>query len=100
MCIFLEKAEKSPQRWGLRPQTPVSFRRLGAGGSAPRPPSCYFNSINLLIFSTAQHFFTPLKLRPIISYLSDSSWAPLLSLLPFPWLKPLVTPLILLDFLK
>jgi len=59
MRYFLEKAEKSPQRGGLHPQTPV-----------PRPPSCYFHSMYVLIFSTAQHFSAPLKLKlqSIISY--------------------------------
>jgi len=30
MLYFLEKLEKSPKRWGLRPQTSVGLRRLGA----------------------------------------------------------------------
>jgi len=32
----LKKSKKSPQRWGLRPQTPVGLWRLGAQPPDPR----------------------------------------------------------------
>jgi len=57
MRYFLEKAEKSLQRWGLRPQTPLAF-------------GCW----EIYLQNPELHFSTPLKLkfRLIISYLSDS----------------------------
>jgi len=36
MYYFLEKAEKFPQRWGFRPQTPVNIQRLEAPPPDPR----------------------------------------------------------------
>jgi len=41
---ILEHSGKSPQRWGLRPQTPLGLRRLGAPPPDPRvvtPITCY-----------------------------------------------------------
>jgi len=35
-ALFLEKSEKSPQCWGLRLQTPVGLRQLGAPLPNPR----------------------------------------------------------------
>jgi len=74
MRYFLEKAEKSWQRWGSasKPRQPPA-----AGDSAPRPASCYFHSIYALIFSTAQYFSIPLKskLRPTHTWVTCSLWA-------------------------
>jgi len=72
--------------------------RRSVGGSAPkpllagpRPPPNLLISINLRVtFEHCLDFLASLKLRPIISYVSDG-WAPLAKLAP--WLKPLVTPL-------
>jgi len=60
MLYFQEKMEKSPQHWEFRPQTPVGLRGWGF-----RP--------QLLLPSLAS---VTSKLRPIISYLSDSLCAP------------------------
>jgi len=46
--LFFEKLEKSPQRWGLCPQTPVGLRRLGS-----QTPELLFLSPVTLIFSKA-----------------------------------------------
>jgi len=43
-ALFFEKTEKSPQRWGLRPQTPVGLRRMGDPLPDPQvvtPITCY-----------------------------------------------------------
>jgi len=51
--------------------------RRSVGGSDPKPPlasggcELLFSLRLRAIFSTAQRFSAPLKLRPIISYLSD-----------------------------
>jgi len=47
MRYFFEKAEKSPQRLGLRRQTPISFRQQEASPPDPRVVistqfTCYF----------------------------------------------------------
>jgi len=40
-ALYLEKIEKSPQRWGLCPQTSVGFWRLGALPPEVTPVSCF-----------------------------------------------------------
>jgi len=72
---------------------------LASGGwENPQTPKLLL-SLNLRItFEHCSDFSSSLKLRPIISYLSDG-WAPLAKLAlppsPPPWLKPLVTPLVM-----
>jgi len=58
MLYFLENTGKSPQRWGLRPQILLAF---GGGGLRIQTPNLLLKSFVLIT----------LKLRPIISYLSD-----------------------------
>jgi len=52
MLYFLKKKKlkKSPQRWGLRPQTHVCLRRLGA--PPPKPLSCYPHNLLQLLSKT------------------------------------------------
>jgi len=64
MLYFLEKTGKLPQRWGLRPQTPLAFSG-----------SNYFKITTYYIILECCRLVGPLaKLAPL-------------------WLKPLVTPL-------
>jgi len=39
----MKKFEKSPQRWGLRSQTPVGFRRLTSELLLPSPVTVIFS---------------------------------------------------------
>jgi len=59
MLYFLErKLDKLPKRWGIHPQTPVGFQWLGL---CPQISKLLLSSLVLIT----------LKLRPIVSYLSD-----------------------------
>jgi len=52
MLYFLKKAGKIAEALGAPP--PNSRWPPAAGGSAPRPPSCYSHSMYVVLLSTAQ----------------------------------------------
>jgi len=92
MLYLLEKAEKSPQCWGLRPQPPIRLRRLGAPTPDPQQlvtfsqVTCYFLALLLR--------FLAIKLTTCYFILERRLVGPLISTCPPPpWIKPLVTPL-------
>jgi len=65
MLYFFEKAEKIAQRWGFCPQSP------GGWGFRPQTPKLLLSIILSVAFEHCSDFTASLKLRPIISYLSD-----------------------------